>query len=196
MEMYESRAGAALSYGPYSEMSARLDLNSAVHIHTTLTDLATSTPNLDTVTSSPNLHWLLESSVEPEATWETLASFLPSTLPNCPCVSQCSSPDLLHSGPGSRPEQHADKGHSTASKALEECERRRARRERNRIAAARCRDRRRMLTDTLQNETERLERVKSQLEEEIAGLERERERLELVLEAHKPACKMDNSDPQ
>lgn len=35
-----------------------------------------------------------------------------------------------------------------------------------------------------------MEHVKSQLEEEIAGLERERERLELVLEAHKPVCKM------
>ncbi|KAL7844337.1 hypothetical protein SRHO_G00228760 [Serrasalmus rhombeus] len=180
--MYQSKAGAAFSYGPYTEMSARLDLN----VHKTLTDLATSSPNLDTVTSSPNLQWLLESSVvsEAEAVWETLASFLPSTLPNCPCVSQCSSPNLLHSGTARTPE----------SKAVEECERRRARRERNRIAAARCRDRRRMLTDTLQNETERLERVKSQLEEEIAGLERERERLELVLEAHRPACKMNGSN--
>ncbi|KAL7853931.1 hypothetical protein AOLI_G00207750 [Acnodon oligacanthus] len=187
MEMYQSKAGAAFSYGPYTEMSARLDLN----IHKTLTDLATSSPNLNTVTSSPNLQWLLESSVvsEAEAVWETLASFLPSTLPNCPCVSQCSSPDLLHSGTASTPEL-ANKGHASESKAVEECERRRARRERNRIAAARCRDRRRMLTDTLQNETERLERVKSQLEEEIAGLERERERLELRTVRNKNSTKM------
>ncbi|KAG9265666.1 protein c-Fos [Astyanax mexicanus] len=186
MEMYQSRAGAAFSYGPYS------DLNSNVHLHRKLTDAATSNPNLDTVTSSPNLQWLLESSVvsEAEAAWETLASFLPSTLPDCPCVSQCSSPDQLHSGRGGR-HQHADQGHINEVKGVEECERRRARRERNRIAAARCRDRRRILTDTLQNETERLEHVKSQLEEEIAGLERERERLELILEAHRPVCKME-----
>lgn len=40
-----------------------------------------------------------------------------------------------------------------------------------------------------------MERVKAQLEVEIAGLEREKERLELVLEAHKPACKMEASNP-
>lgn len=41
-----------------------------------------------------------------------------------------------------------------------------------------------------------MERVKAQLEAEIAGLEREKERLELVLEAHKPVCKMDGSNPE
>lgn len=39
-----------------------------------------------------------------------------------------------------------------------------------------------------------MERVKAQLEAEIAGLEREKERLEFVLEAHKPVCKMDGSN--
>ncbi|XP_066502869.1 protein c-Fos [Hoplias malabaricus] len=197
MEMYQSRAGAAFNFGPFTD-TGRLDLNSAVHIHTKLTDAVNNTShNLDTVASSPNLQWLLESAVvsEPEAAWDAIASFLPSsTQQNCPCISQCPSLDLLLSVTGKGSENI--KSHTSEVKAVEECERRRARRERNRIAAARCRDRRRMLTDTLQNETERLERVKSQLEEEIAGLEREREKLELVLEAHRPACKMGGSNPQ
>lgn len=41
-----------------------------------------------------------------------------------------------------------------------------------------------------------MEKVKAQLEQEIAVLEREKERLEIVLEAHKPACKMEKSDPE
>lgn len=37
-----------------------------------------------------------------------------------------------------------------------------------------------------------MEHVKTQLEEEIAALERERERLELVFEAHMPVCKLND----
>lgn len=107
----------------------------------------------------------------------------------------------------------------------EELDRIRIRRERNRVAAARCRDRRRMLIDKLQNvrlvfvflfvlqamfshqphvlslcflfqETDLLEHVKTQLEEEISALERERERLELVFEAHMPICKLNELNPE
>lgn len=105
-----------------------------------------------------------------------------------------------------------------------ELERIKIRRERNRVAAARCRDRRRVLIDTLQNvslnawfgftaysqevqpnvltyrflfqETDRLEQVKTKLEDEIAALERERERLELVFEAHMPICKLNDPKPE
>ncbi|XP_026794702.1 protein c-Fos [Pangasianodon hypophthalmus] len=193
--MYQSHGSAAFTNGLYTDMAARLDLNPTTLMHKKITDAVTSSPSAD---SRPDDEWLLESSLvsEAECAWDTMASFLPSSLPNCPCLlSQCFSPELLHSETQGR-SHDPYKEHSNQLRSVEECERRRARRERNRIAAARCRDRRRMLTDTLQNETEQLERVKAQLEAEIAGLEREKERLELVLEAHKPACKMDGSNPE
>ncbi|KAM4521917.1 protein c-Fos-like isoform 2-T2 [Odontesthes bonariensis] len=72
----------------------------------------------------------------------------------------------------------------------EEEERRRIRRERNKIAAAKCRNRRRELIDTLQTETDSLEEEKSVLQTEIANLLKEKERLEHVLASHKPPCKL------
>ncbi len=45
-------------------------------------------------------------------------------------------------------------------------------------------------------ETDHLEHVKTQLEEEIASLERERERLELVFGAHMPICKLNELNPE
>ncbi|KAE8289845.1 Proto-oncogene c-Fos Cellular oncogene fos [Larimichthys crocea] len=64
------------------------------------------------------------------------------------------------------------------------------RRERNKMAAAKCRNRRRELTDTLQAETDKLEEEKAALETEIANLLKEKERLEFILATHKPVCQM------
>ncbi|XP_078068377.1 fos-related antigen 2 isoform X2 [Mustelus asterias] len=72
----------------------------------------------------------------------------------------------------------------------EEEEKRRVRRERNKLAAAKCRNRRRELTERLQDETEKLEEEKSGLQKEIAVLQKEKEKLEFVLVAHKSVCKM------
>ncbi|KAF4091967.1 hypothetical protein AMELA_G00015640 [Ameiurus melas] len=72
----------------------------------------------------------------------------------------------------------------------EEEERRRLRRERNKLAAAKCRNRRRQLTDSLQAETDSLEEEKAALEAEISGLMKEKEQLELMLVSHKPHCKI------
>ncbi|XP_055487021.1 fos-related antigen 2 isoform X2 [Leucoraja erinacea] len=72
----------------------------------------------------------------------------------------------------------------------EEEEKRRIRRERNKLAAAKCRNRRRELTEKLQGETEKLEEEKSTLQKEIAVLQKEKEKLEFMLVAHKPICKM------
>ncbi|XP_065591164.1 protein FosB isoform X2 [Cyrtonyx montezumae] len=77
----------------------------------------------------------------------------------------------------------------------EEEEKRRVRRERNKLAAAKCRNRRRELTDRLQAETDQLEEEKAELESEIAELQKEKERLEFVLVAHAPACKLPYEDP-
>ncbi|KAM9317125.1 fos-related antigen 2 [Gastrophryne carolinensis] len=72
----------------------------------------------------------------------------------------------------------------------EEEEKRRVRRERNKLAAAKCRNRRRELTDRLQAETEKLEQEKSGLQKEIAELQKEKEKLEFMLVAHSPMCKI------
>ncbi|KAL0165123.1 hypothetical protein M9458_040876, partial [Cirrhinus mrigala] len=69
-------------------------------------------------------------------------------------------------------------------------EKKRVRRERNKMAAAKCRNRRRELTDTLQAETDQLEDEKSALQNDIANLLKEKERLEFILAAHKPICKI------
>lgn len=161
------------------------------------TEDSTSSPDLDVITSSPDLQWFLQSSIlsQSETTMGTFSSFLPTstTMFNCPCLSQCCSPNPSCNGAvGDNAEGHDDNKHVSS----EELEKIRIRRERNRVAAARCRDRRRMLIDTLQNETDHLEHVKTQLEEEIATLERERERLELVFEAHGPICKLKNPNPE
>ncbi|KAJ8385047.1 hypothetical protein AAFF_G00195770 [Aldrovandia affinis] len=78
----------------------------------------------------------------------------------------------------------------------EEEEKRRVRRERNKLAAAKCRNRRRDLTDRLQSETDILEEEKAELEAEISELQKEKERLEFVLVAHQPGCKIPYHEEQ
>uniref|UniRef100_H3DN56 FOS like 2, AP-1 transcription factor subunit n=1 Tax=Tetraodon nigroviridis TaxID=99883 RepID=H3DN56_TETNG len=72
----------------------------------------------------------------------------------------------------------------------EEEEKRRVRRERNKLAAAKCRNRRRELTEMLQGETEKLEEEKADLQKEIESLRKEKDRLEFMLVAHNPLCKL------
>lgn len=72
--------------------------------------------------------------------------------------------------------------------APEEEERRMVRRERNKQAAAKCRQRRVDLTNKLINESEGLEDEQAKLEEEIQSLQAQKEQLEFLLEAHKPLC--------
>lgn len=74
----------------------------------------------------------------------------------------------------------------------EEIQRKAQRRERNKVAAAKCRQRRVDQTNVLINETENLEEEKSQLETEIQSLQQQKEQLEFLLNAHKPMCKVKN----
>ncbi|XP_077408392.1 protein c-Fos [Vanacampus margaritifer] len=85
------------------------------------------------------------------------------------------------------------KGHKDKP-SKEEDERRKIRRERNKIAAAKCRNRRRELIDTLQAETDQLEDEKSNLQSEIDELLKEKERLEQVLSSHESSCNLDKED--
>ncbi|GFV78097.1 hypothetical protein TNCV_3044771 [Trichonephila clavipes] len=75
----------------------------------------------------------------------------------------------------------------------EEEERRRIRRERNKLAAARCRKRRMELTSNLMNETDGLEEKRQNLQNEIQILTVQKEELEFILEAHKATCKLVNN---
>lgn len=70
----------------------------------------------------------------------------------------------------------------------EEYARKKVRRERNKLAAAKCRQRRVDHTNELIDETESLEEEKSSLETEIQSLRQQKEQLEFLLEAHKPMC--------
>ncbi|KAG8222009.1 hypothetical protein J437_LFUL002770 [Ladona fulva] len=72
----------------------------------------------------------------------------------------------------------------------EEEERRRVRRERNKMAAARCRKRRMDHTNSLLIETEGLEQKKQGLQSEIQQLQMQKEELEFLLEAHKACCRL------
>ena len=70
----------------------------------------------------------------------------------------------------------------------EEAAKRSIRRERNKVAAAKCRQRRVDHTNRLINETENLEEEKASLENEIQTLQQQKEQLEFLLKAHKPMC--------
>ncbi|XP_072031744.1 cyclic AMP-dependent transcription factor ATF-3-like [Amphiura filiformis] len=64
-------------------------------------------------------------------------------------------------------------------------DKRRTRRERNRLAASRCRERRREKTYVLVQETEQLESSNRELVEEIQRLEIERQQLMAMMESHR-----------
>ncbi|XP_078000936.1 uncharacterized protein LOC144453499 isoform X2 [Glandiceps talaboti] len=72
----------------------------------------------------------------------------------------------------------------------DERDKRRVRRERNKVAAAKCRQKRVDQTNLLVNETEDWEEKNATLQNEIAKLEKQKEQLEFLLQAHKPMCKM------
>ncbi|XP_051716635.1 fos-related antigen 1a [Ctenopharyngodon idella] len=153
-------------------------------------------PSLNTITSNQDLQWMLQPSLlgTPGPSRALRPSYpLPPRIPSMnPQFSQShlSRPGVIRAATavGSSTRRHDE------HLSPEELERRRIRRERNKMAAAKCRNRRRELTDTLQNETDQLEDEKSRLQKEIAELQKQKEKLELVLEAHRPICKVQDSD--
>ncbi|XP_045453357.1 transcription factor kayak isoform X2 [Melitaea cinxia] len=72
----------------------------------------------------------------------------------------------------------------------EEEERRKIRRERNKMAAARCRKRRLDHTNELQEETDRLEEKKQALQDEIRKLNADKDQLQAILHNHLPLCRL------
>ncbi|TSP25402.1 Fos-related antigen 2 [Bagarius yarrelli] len=155
-------------------------------------------PTLNAITSNQDLQWLVQPSVFPIPGPSKQPPRHPYPMPPrlLPQTPQPSQSHLLRPGviraltaSGSATRRRNDE-----QLTAEELERRRIRRERNKLAAAKCRTRRRELTDTLQSETDQLEDKKSRLQKEIAELQKEKEKLELVLEAHRPICKVHDSD--
>ncbi|XP_042246733.1 proto-oncogene c-Fos-like isoform X2 [Thunnus maccoyii] len=136
-------------------------------------------PTVTAISSSPDLRWMVQPTV--------ITSVSPSSSrakPKTHGANQSSSPA------GANKAKPSNRKGQKAQPSKEEEERRRIRRERNKIAAAKCRNRRRELIDTLQAETDMLEEEKSGLQTEIAELLKEKERLEQVLASHKPSCKL------
>ncbi|XP_046627377.1 transcription factor kayak isoform X2 [Neodiprion virginianus] len=83
----------------------------------------------------------------------------------------------------------------TVGMSPEEEERRQVRRERNKMAAARCRKRRMDHTNALLEETEGLEQKKQNLQDEITQLRQAKDELEFILEAHRAVCRLRATSP-
>ncbi|KAM6100827.1 protein FosB [Pterocles gutturalis] len=159
-------------------------------------------PTVTAITSSQDLQWLVQPTLS-----SSVAQPQPPGPPMAhpPPVDPYDLPGPSYSAPGvgafpptappQRPARARPRRSRDETLTPEEEEKRRVRRERNKLAAAKCRNRRRELTDRLQAETDQLEEAKAELESEIAELRKEKERLEFVLVAHAPACKVPFEDP-
>uniref|UniRef100_A0A8B9N227 BZIP domain-containing protein n=1 Tax=Accipiter nisus TaxID=211598 RepID=A0A8B9N227_9AVES len=160
-------------------------------------------PTVTAITTSQDLQWLVQPTL--------ISSVAQSQPPGAPMahpppVDPYDLPGPSYSTPGmgafatgpaappARPARARPRRSREETLTPEEEEKRRVRRERNKLAAAKCRNRRRELTDRLQAETDQLEEEKAELESEIAELQKEKERLEFVLVAHAPACKLPFED--
>ncbi|XP_030075885.1 fos-related antigen 1 [Microcaecilia unicolor] len=141
-------------------------------------------PTLNAITSSQDLQWMVQPTVITTSCGTSASTSYLRPFAFSPYAS--SRPGVIRAiGPSVGVRRRHNEHLST-----EEEERRRVRRERNKLAAAKCRNRRKELTDYLQAETDKLEDDKSLLQKEISELQKQKERLELILAAHKPACKM------
>ncbi|CAJ1065387.1 protein fosB isoform X2 [Xyrichtys novacula] len=168
-------------------------------------------PTVTAITTSQDLQWMVQPTlISSQASGQsgstgTTTMTQPASLVDpydMPGPSYSSGSGFTPSGsdtPGPAPgplRQSRTRSRRTRDESLtpEEEEKRRVRRERNKLAAAKCRNRRRELTDRLQSETDILEEEKAELEAEISELQKEKERLEFVLVAHQPNCKIPYQD--
>ncbi|TRY98133.1 hypothetical protein DNTS_028488 [Danionella cerebrum] len=72
--------------------------------------------------------------------------------------------------------------------APEETDRKKRRRERNKIAAAKCRNKKKEKTDHLQKESEKLESINAELKSQIEELKNQKQQLVYMLNLHRPTC--------
>ncbi|KAI5094354.1 cyclic AMP-dependent transcription factor ATF-3 isoform X1 [Silurus meridionalis] len=78
--------------------------------------------------------------------------------------------------------------HELLRLTTEEVDRRKRRRERNKIAAAKCRNKKKEKTDCLQKESEKLESVNAELKAQIEELKNQKQQLVYMLNLHRPTC--------
>ncbi|MGH0168982.1 UNVERIFIED_CONTAM: hypothetical protein FKN15_059061 [Acipenser sinensis] len=162
-------------------------------------------PTVTAITTSQDLQWMVQptliSSVAPQQPPAPVAMSHQGPLvdpydqPSTSYSAGYTPPSAEAPGP-SRPTRARTRRPREETLTPEEEEKRRVRRERNKLAAAKCRNRRRDLTDRLQSETDQLEEEKAELEAEISELHKEKERLEFMLVAHQPTCKIPFEEQQ
>ncbi|XP_077094443.1 fos-related antigen 2 isoform X1 [Siphateles boraxobius] len=150
-------------------------------------------PTINAITTSQDLQWMVQPTV-------ITSMSNPYSRPHPYGLSVSSGPSLLGHTALTRPGVIRSIGDARGRRKRdeqfylqltpEEEEKRRVRRERNKLAAAKCRNRRRELTDMLQGETEKLEEEKADLQKEIETLQKEKDKLEFMLVAHNPVCKL------
>ncbi|XP_068928221.1 fos-related antigen 2 isoform X1 [Petaurus breviceps papuanus] len=145
-------------------------------------------PTINAITTSQDLQWMVQPTVITSMSNPYTRSHPYSPLPGLASVPG----HMALARPGVIKTIGTTVGRRRRDEQLspEEEEKRRIRRERNKLAAAKCRNRRRELTEKLQAETEELEEEKSGLQKEIAELQKEKEKLEFMLVAHGPVCKI------
>ncbi|XP_068198889.1 v-fos FBJ murine osteosarcoma viral oncogene homolog Ab [Antennarius striatus] len=136
-------------------------------------------PTVTAISTSPDLQWMVQPLISSVAPSHRAPPYKPSPAYSRPAMRSAAS----------RAHNSIKRGRVEQTTPEEE-EKKRIRRERNKQAAAKCRNRRRELTDTLQAETDELEDEKSNLQNDIAKLMKEKERLEFILAAHQPICKI------
>ncbi|XP_051725287.1 fos-related antigen 2 isoform X2 [Ctenopharyngodon idella] len=146
-------------------------------------------PTINAITTSQDLQWMVQPTV-------ITSMSNPYSRPHPYGLSVSSGPGLLSHTALTRPGVIRSIGDARGRRKRdeqltpEEEEKRRVRRERNKLAAAKCRNRRRELTEMLQGETEKLEEEKADLQKEIETLQKEKDKLEFMLVAHNPVCKL------
>ncbi|KAG5277265.1 hypothetical protein AALO_G00115570 [Alosa alosa] len=175
---YPSPAGSQSSMGsPLSQSQDFTDLS---------VTSASFIPTVTAISSCPDLRWMVQ---------PVVSSVAPSNTRAHPYSANSTS---AYRTPGLKTTGAKSSGRRGKIEQLspEEEEKKRVRRERNKMAAAKCRNRRRELTDTLQAETDELEDEKSALQTDIANLLKEKEKLEFILAAHKPICKIPSDLPE
>ncbi|KAM6953867.1 v-fos FBJ murine osteosarcoma viral oncogene homolog Ab [Aplochiton taeniatus] len=166
---YPSPAGSYSSMGsPQSQDLNELAVSSGSFI-----------PTITAISTSADLQWMVQPLVSTVAPSHRAHPYSSSPSPAYSTMKSAGAKGISSNKRG-RMEQISN----------EEDEKRKIRRERNKQAAAKCRNRRRELTDTLQAETDDLEDEKTKLQSDIANLLKEKEKLEFILAAHKPICKM------
>ncbi|XP_005409426.1 PREDICTED: proto-oncogene c-Fos [Chinchilla lanigera] len=186
-----SPAGDSLSYY-HSPAHSFSSMGSPVNAQDFCADLAVSSasfiPTVTAISTSPDLQWLVQPALVSSVAPSQARAPHPYGVPTAAAGAYCRA-GAGKTATGGRAQSLGRRG-KVEQLSPEEEEKRRIRRERNKMAAAKCRNRRRELTDTLQAETDQLEDEKSALQTEIAGLLKEKEKLEFILAAHRPACKI------